>query len=114
MVLALALLVLLKFLVDLEQYSEAEVVTHDLKPRQILHELVHQFEPGRRIKRGGLESEERLALVVASLLRENAQVRVALAQLLDNVLHFLEFLLRVPGDTAVGDEELDETFHVDL
>ena len=54
MVLALALFILLKLLIDLEKYSEAEVVTHDLKPRQILHKLVNQFESGRRIQRAGL------------------------------------------------------------
>ena len=51
--------------------------------------------------------------MIASL-REDAQIRIILAQLADYVLDFLKLLLCVPRDPAVRDQKLDEAFHVNL
>ena len=87
MIFTLTLFVLLQFLVHLEENTEAEIVTHDFKPRQVLHELIHQLEPGWRVKRIGFQCQEGLALVI--LMREDAQVGVILTKLSDHILDFL-------------------------
>jgi len=49
-VLAFAALVLLKLLVYLKKDAEAEVIPNDFKPRKLLHKLVHQLQPSRRVQ----------------------------------------------------------------
>ena len=84
MVLALPLLLFFELLVDLQQDTEAKIVPHDLKPRQILDELVDQLQACRCVQRASLHRHESIAF--AATAGESAQIWVVLTKLLNDVL----------------------------
>ena len=53
-----------------------------------------------------IQSKERLTLI--AFLDKAGQIRVCLAQLLDDILNLLQFDLGVPRDATVRDKELDK------
>ena len=66
MVLALSLLLFFELLVDLQQDAEAEIVPYDLKPRQILDELVDQLQACGSVQRASLHRHESIAFATTA------------------------------------------------